>query len=223
MSGTVRQMTAGQAKDLALTLGGFALTDLTYEQAQLLLSDKSALGDAVRAAQRSIIGGEQPTAGQTIITPQPLGLQVYRTIVDCTVSDDPVERFKMLRDAGNYDWTSDLVKDKQAHHWPIQKTDRQERELVLVHLDRRASSKDALAYMRQHGLKRPTIADGLAFGAQHGELQRQFPIVILSEQMPVFSGCRRVLVLLGDGGDRDLGVDYFVYDWSRDFRFLACK
>ncbi|MDD9951840.1 MAG: hypothetical protein OXT67_09770 [Zetaproteobacteria bacterium] len=221
MSGTVRQMTAGQAKDLALTLGGFALTDLTYEQAQQLLSSKGELGDAVRAAQHGIIGGGQ--SSEQIITPKPLDQRVYRIIVDCTVSDDPVERFKMLRDAGGYDWTSDLVKDKQAHHWAIAQSDCQERELVLVHLDRTASSEDVLRYMRQHDLKRPTVADGLAFGAQHGHLQCQFPIVVLSEQMPVFDGRQRLLALNRYGDCRGLYVSYFDDNWRRYYRFLACK
>ena len=154
---------------------------------------------------------------------QPLVLKIYPTVVDCTVSDDPVERFRMMRDAGNHDWMSDMVKDDYMGHWSIKEEERHERELVLVHLNYTASSEDALRYMREYDLKRPTIADGLAFGTQHPELQRQFPIIVLSEQIPVFDGRRRVLVLYGSGYNRDLYVYCFGDGWSGDCRFLACK
>ena len=155
--------------------------------------------------------------------PQFLDLQVYRTIVDCTISGDPVERFRKLRNAGNYDWTNDFVKDNHARHWAINQTARQERELVLVRLDRRASSDEALAYMRQNNLNRPTVADGLAFGVQHPEQQCRFPIAVLAEQRPVFDGRRRVLVLFSNRGNRVLGATRFD-DWWPDYcDFLACK
>lgn len=53
---TVRDMTTGQAKELAIILAQAGLTDLTYEQAERLLGNKGELNANVRALQARLAG-----------------------------------------------------------------------------------------------------------------------------------------------------------------------
>jgi hypothetical protein len=68
MSGTVRQMTPGQAKELAIILAQAGLTDLTYEQAERLLANKGELNAGVRALQSNLAAvdsvDDQPTPAE---------------------------------------------------------------------------------------------------------------------------------------------------------------
>lgn len=149
-------------------------------------------------------------------------LLVYPTWVDCTISDDPVTRFKLLRGAGNYDRLGDLVMDENADHWPVSQTGRQRRELTLLGSGDGLDSNGALAYMHRHILHRPTIADGLVFGALHPRLFVNSPIVVLAEQMPSFGGAPHVLVLSTSSGRRQLSAEPFDAVLEGQPRFLAC-
>lgn len=55
MSGSARMMTPGQARDLAATLAQSTLSDLTFEQAEALISKKGHLHHLVREVQWSLV------------------------------------------------------------------------------------------------------------------------------------------------------------------------
>lgn len=133
----------------------------------------------------------------------------------------PVEAKNLegLLDAGKYDsYYGD--KENILKHFDLEKSDVQ--EIQLLHFDRYISSEDAIVEMKKMGLRPATASELLTFGANHPNVQRNFPIVALGT---VHEINRRPHVLaLDDGfGVRRASLGWFVGAWGGYWRFAAVK
>lgn len=122
-------------------------------------------------------------------------------------------------EVGNYDWKHP---DITSEHFPVTETGKQEVETVLVHLNKVASTEQVLQHLDSLGLRPATIAELLAFGAKHTDVQRKFPVIAFGSVWVRPDGNRHVPYLLGDGRGRDLRLDWCGgSDWDERCRFLA--
>jgi len=119
---------------------------------------------------------------------------------------------------GNYGWFNDDINSK---NFPLQGTGAQESELVLVHLNQSATSKEVLESLDSQGLAPAQFVHLLAFGAAYPELQRQFPIIALGSSFVDGHGDRGYPYLYCHGSRRRLCL-YWGGDGHRGLcRFLA--
>lgn len=93
----------------------------------------------------------------------------------------------------------------------------------LVHYGKNMSSEVILKDAASRDLIRPSIEHGLAFGAQHQDEQRKYPIIILCEPWVSPFGDRDVPCLDIDDGQRELGLRSFGRDWLGRCRFLFLR
>jgi len=100
------------------------------------------------------------------------------------------------------------------------KSAKEDLEVVLLPFNREVTSQEVLDEMGKKGLRPATLAELLAFGAKHPDIQREFPIVGLGSSR-VLSGRRRVACLWGGASGRGLCLDCFGSRWSAGYRFLA--
>ena len=101
-------------------------------------------------------------------------------------------------------------------------TDTREIEFELVHLNKDASTDEALAELDKRGLRPALYEELLAFAAKHPELQKQFPIVALG------SVCRDGARLYSPfvrfyGRERRLRFGWLDGRWLRSYRFLSVR
>jgi len=94
--------------------------------------------------------------------------------------------------------------------------------ICLFHFGRDMHSDPVIAEMPKFGFEPPLIEHCLAFGAQHPEVQRQFPIVFLGSSCLV-SGDRGVPYLGRRVSERGLGLYCFGLDWDGPYRFAAVR
>lgn len=127
---------------------------------------------------------------------------------------------KPLVVAGRYNYANP---DITAEHFPIKGSGIIEEDAALVHLNRSISTDTALAELDRMGLRAGDIAELLAFGEQHPEVQRKFPIVELASVWTHRVGDRSVACLWGLAGGRYLGLNDVADDWYDDCRFLAFR
>jgi len=124
---------------------------------------------------------------------------------------------------GKYGWVNDDITDK---HFPIQGAGTQEAELVLVHLNRDATTKEVLAHLDSNGLKAAGIEHLLAFGATYPEIQKEFPVIALGSAWVNDNGNRNYPYLNFNDDKRKLNLNWNDDDnhWNDNCRFLAvCK
>ncbi|MDD5340844.1 MAG: hypothetical protein PHC97_00170 [Patescibacteria group bacterium] len=140
----------------------------------------------------------------------------YRVVVD--YGKTLTEMIKL----GKYAWVNDDISDK---HFPVQGVGQQEAELVLVHLNKDATTKEALAHLDGLGLKPASIEHLLAFGAANPDVQREFPIVALGSVWVDAFGNRSCPYLNFTDGERKLFLYWFGGDghWGACCRFLAVR
>jgi hypothetical protein len=119
--------------------------------------------------------------------------------------------------AGKYDYANPNIVEK---NFPIQRPSASEvaveggdpyrtpgiqnsdsTKLVLVHLNKVATTTEVLEHMDKLGLRPARIEELLALGEKYPDLQRQFPIVALGSVW-VLSGGRRFVAYLARGGSR---------------------
>ncbi|MBI2484128.1 hypothetical protein HYV71_03010, partial [Candidatus Uhrbacteria bacterium] len=93
-------------------------------------------------------------------------------------------------------------------------------EVVLAHFNRYISSEKVIDILAKLGYRPGTFEELVAFGADHPEIQRQFPIVALGTVVSV-DGERGVPGLWDGSGGRFLGLGRFGGGWPSDYRFLA--
>ncbi len=124
--------------------------------------------------------------------------------------------------AGKYDWFNDHITDK---HFSLEGEGQQEAELVLVHLDRDATTKEVREYMKEQGLEPAKIEHLLAFGTTYPELQRQFPIIALGSSFVDARGSRGCPCLDCGHDGRELNLDWNDDGdrWHDSCRFLAVR
>jgi len=123
--------------------------------------------------------------------------------------------------AGSYDYVNS---DITSEHFPAQGQGKQEKEITLFHFNRQISSKQAIKKMDEQGYRPAEPEEILTLGAEHPDIQRQFPIVALgsSWQHPV-SGRRCIVCLWGRAGGRFVRLDFLEGDWDSDCRFAAVR
>jgi hypothetical protein len=122
--------------------------------------------------------------------------------------------------AGKYDWINN---DITSDHFPITGTGQKEEEITLFHFNRSISSDDAIVEMAKKGFRPADPPEILALGAEHPELQKQFPIVALGSPWRDPGGLRHVVYLDRDDARRPLDLVWFERDWIGDWRFAAVR
>jgi hypothetical protein len=122
-----------------------------------------------------------------------------------------------LVEAGRYGYAHSCV---SSEHFPARRLDGSgARHVVLLALDREATSEEAIREAARRGFARPTYEDALHFGAEHPEVQRGGPVVFLHDPWFGLSGRRDVICLWENAGRRELGLEGFDQPWSPDHRF----
>lgn len=121
---------------------------------------------------------------------------------------------------GKYDSVSS---DITANHFPGAGVDTAKLEAQLVHFDRIMESNDVLKELDQAGLRPATLQELLAFGEQHPDTQRQFPIVALGSVWQDRDGRRSIPALWSYAGGRGLYLRWCDYGWFGSCRFLAFR
>ncbi len=160
-------------------------------------------GDVVDACADLIVGAARETKAR----------------IELSIAVKEGETFDSLVAAGKYDWKYDGI---TAERFPVRPAPVGERKLVVLHFGRDISSQDAIAEAAKQGLERPIYEDCLRFGAQHPEVQRQFPVVFLHECVEV-GGYPFVLCLRRYDSKRLLGCNWFGGDWDDGYRFVFVR
>ena len=135
--------------------------------------------------------------------------------------------------AGKYDWVNSDITDQ---HFPPPsiptglppstgsgQATKAELKLELVHFNRTISSNDAIAELKQKGLRPATLPEFLAFGAIYPEEQRKYPIVALGSVWQYWDGDRDVPFLYCGDSRRGLSLGWFEFGWYDDFRFAVVR
>jgi len=130
---------------------------------------------------------------------------------------------KEMINAGNYGWANDDITEK---NFPLP-TKLLGKKITastkLFHFDRRISSEDAISEMNKAGYRPATLAELLALGEAHPELQKEFPIVALGSVWRGEDG-GHVVPVLGFGGHRRGLVLYWLGNvWPDVCRFFGVR
>jgi len=126
-------------------------------------------------------------------------------------------------EAGKYDWTSSDITEK---HFLLPTELNGENVSVstkLFHFNHVISSKNAITEMYKAGYRPAALAELLALGEAHPELQKEFPIVALGSIWCGRGGNHDVPVLNFDEDGRELVLNWFVNDWFCSCRFLGVR
>jgi hypothetical protein len=189
----------------------------TTESVQQLLS----AGDLVKAMLA--VGDLQHVdrkAFQTLIAkpapalPEPTISKPYAISVDRTMTTEQMVQ------AGQFDGY--VNPNITTEHFPVEEGET-ELEVVLVGFDHYIESEEAIAMMDPLGFRPAVMPEGLAFAAQHPELQRSNPIVILGSVWSHPVGYRPVGYLGSDQGERYLDLSRFGSRWRPLYRFLFVR
>jgi len=142
--------------------------------------------------------------------------ETYKVVVDYGKS------LAQMIEAGDYGWFNDSINDK---NFPLQGVGQHEVELVLVHLNRNATTKEVLEYLDNQGLIPAKIEHLLAFGVAYPEIQKEFPVVALGSVWVGVNGSRNYPCLDCDDDQRKLDLIWYGgdYPWGGTCRFLALR
>ena len=122
--------------------------------------------------------------------------------------------------AGKYDWVNS---DINGTNFPVIRRGEEMAEVHLIHFNRDITSEEALLELDKMGFKPEELPGLLALGAQHPELQREYPIVALGSAWRRRNGRRGVPCLFRDGSGRNLGLLWFGGSWGAGWRFAAVR
>lgn len=122
--------------------------------------------------------------------------------------------------AGKYDWVNFNI---TPEHFPAGRSGVTEAEAVLVHFDRSITTGEALGELERANLRPADLPELLAFGAQHPDVQREFPIVELASVWSARDDYRNVASLCGGAGGRSLLLNWLEHGWYSGSRFLAFR
>lgn len=128
------------------------------------------------------------------------------------------DRLAELITRGKYDWVNPSITPAR---FPVTEIPELKDE-KLFNFDRNISTEDAKAKMDKEGYRPATMAELLVYGAKNPEAQRKNPIVALGSVAQVGS-FDYVGVLVVNGSERKLGLDYVGGDWDVGCRFLAVR
>ncbi len=128
--------------------------------------------------------------------------------------------------SGKYGYVADEISEGK---FPIQDAGSHEVNLVLVNLDKIASTTMVLEHLDKMGLKPASIEHLLVFGATYPEIQEKFKIILLSSLFSSDHRLRACPYLHHGGGKRNLGCDWREDNglpnsvWGEWCRFLAVR
>jgi len=199
---SVRQVEVGQIKSIAQTLVG-SIPDLTFDEAEMITGDQARFSNESRKFIREFVDTNMSAYSVT----------VYSVTVNYDLT---VEQMVI---AGNYDSVSTSITQE---HFPIQGEGRQEKEVTLFHFNRWIFSEEVIREMSKLGYQPAEPEDIFAFGIQHRDIQRQFPIVALGSpwQHP-HHRTGYVVRLEGDHTIRSLNLRVFNLKSGPYYRFAA--
>jgi len=159
--------------------------------------------------------GDSVIADMAKVMQEAWGLPTYDITVDYN------QTIEQMVAAGSYNYANrDISSANFGQEVVAKKGVREELKAVLLHLDRVATSQEVLAEMERLGLRPATLAELLALGAKHPELQREFPIIALGSSCTLH-GYRQVAFLWSDVSRRGLYLSSFGGRWTGHCRFLA--
>lgn len=126
--------------------------------------------------------------------------------------------------AGNYDWINSDITEK---NFPLP-TELSGKKISmsskLFHFNKDISSEDAIFEIKKAGYYPATLAELLALGENHPELQREFPIVGLGSVLYNVIDFKPVPVICSNDNERKLSLPWLDREWSDDYLFLGgCK
>lgn len=98
-----------------------------------------------------------------------------------------------------------------------------ERVMELIHFDCYISTNEILKEFDRMGYRPAELHELLAFGEQHPDVQRKFPVVALGPVWRRPDGYRLVPCLWGGTDNRGLGLHWFGGGWVSGFRFIVCR
>ncbi|MDD4412393.1 MAG: hypothetical protein PHR00_01985 [Patescibacteria group bacterium] len=127
--------------------------------------------------------------------------------------------------AGKYDCVATMKDDEvSSSNFPALPGEEGQKNLkfVLVHFGLVMNSDNVIVEMDKLGYRPATMREGLAFGVEHSDLQRQFPIVALG-QWADLGGIRHVLFLIGNNSGRILVLFRLDSNWFEFCRFLFVR
>lgn len=142
---------------------------------------------------------------------------------EITLTVDYSRTVQEMINAGNYDWTNN---DITVKHFPLPTELSGKKVPVstkLFHFNRSISSKDATSEMDKAGYRPATLAELLALGEAHPELQKEFPLVALGSVWRYARVDRLVPFLYFVLIKRELHLHWFDYDCSDSFRFFGVR
>ena len=121
--------------------------------------------------------------------------------------------------AGNYSYSNSWITSKNFPMRPRQG----KREVILVDMPGDFTLVDALAKLTELGLEQPVYEDGLFFGEQHPEKQREAPIMFPHEPVPDSDGYLSVVFLWSSGGGRRLALSLTGSRWFSNVRVAGVR
>ncbi|MFC1618062.1 hypothetical protein ACFL2B_02160 [Patescibacteria group bacterium] len=138
-------------------------------------------------------------------------------IFHVTVPSQPLK--KIIAD-GNYSYANDYI---TSENFSLDESQIGDFELILVHLNRKATTDEVLAELKERNLEPAKIGHLLAFGADYPEIQREFPIAALGSSWVDPDGFRGVPYLEGNDAERGLSLGWRGHHWDDGWRFLALR
>jgi len=141
--------------------------------------------------------------------------QTVKNIFSINVGDNRTT--EQVVAAGNYQYANPWINDK---NFPWRR--RQGKKMIeLVDMTQHGfqptyTLNDALAVLQKLGLERPVYEDGLLFGEQYPEKQRERPIMFPHEAVLDADGYPSVVYLWSYSGDRKLYLFWADYGWYSD-------
>lgn len=157
--------------------------------------------------EKMIIGLKKPVIAQAPAYP------IYPIEVDYGMS------LSQMIVAGQYGYVNDAITPER---FSIVGNGKQLVEIALVHFGRAITSQVAIDEMDKEGYRPAIIAELLALGATHPELQRQFPVIALGSVAEV-DGIRRVAYLDDWLDRRGLDLGWFAIEWVDRCRFAFVR
>ncbi len=159
-------------------------------------------GQYLAEAQKRALGIDQETAGSAH-----------------PVTIDYSQSLNQMIKAGHYNFANFSINER---NFPYERSSGLAGfKIELIHFNRNIGSDEAIKELDKMGLRPATLAELLALGAQHPDLQRQFPIVVLNSVWQRPFGLRYVPYLWDDSDKRNLNLNWFDDDWNASYRFAA--
>jgi hypothetical protein len=119
-----------------------------------------------------------------------------------------------------YDWVNSSITDE---HFPRTRTEPENVEIQIIHFGRPISTEVVLKGLDEQGLRPANVAELLAFGAAHPDVQRQFPVIALDQLWCNAFGSRYAVYLDEHRGARRGNLCGVVGGWNSRGRFAAIR